>query len=633
LIELVADGPQPRQRWRIRLETGREYVLGRSVDSDLPVPWDPHISRRHARLTATANDAEVTLLPSGSNPLCYAGRRGETCRIGNGEHFVIGATKFHVVDVGTDFPSSQARPLEELTFDRQQLQKVRFRDADKRIDVLAHLPEVIWGARTETELHHCLVNLILAGVAHADAAAIVELTANDAARVLHWDRRRLAAGEFRPSSRLVAEALQNRRRSVLHVWDAREPSTGDYTAVAEFDWAFCTPVLDASASAGSLTGSAGSLTGSVGSLTASAGSLTGSTGSLTGSAGPSSAPWGLYVAGKLDRPPIQGESAGPYGTQLQADVKFTELLAEIISTVQRLNKLERQRAGYRQFFAPPILSALGDDLDTDLLEPRECDVTVLFCDLRGFSQQAEESADDLLGMLDRVSRALGVMTQQILEHGGVTGDFQGDAALGFWGWPFASSEAPLSACRAALGIRAAFATTHDQKDHPLANFTMGIGIAHGRAVAGKIGTSEQVKVTVFGPVVNLASRLESMTKQLRVPILLDERTAEIVRARLDPQQGRTRRLARILPFGMETPVLISELLPSLAEHPELTDAHVAQYELGVDHFTTGRWEEAYDCLHGMPASDRAQDFLTMLIAQHNRVAPPDWDGVVRLRNK
>src|SRR5690606_9010063 len=124
---------------------------------------------------------------------------------------------------------------------------------------------------------------------------------------------------------------------------------------------------------------------------------------------------------------------------------------------QRLNHVERKLSGLRQFFAPPVLAALGGlsgvgDLNTDLLKPRECDVTVMFCDLRGFSQKAEESAGDLLGLLNRVSGALEVMTEQILRHGGVTGDFQGDATLGFWGWPFASQDAPLDACRAALGI-------------------------------------------------------------------------------------------------------------------------------------------------------------------------------------
>jgi adenylate cyclase len=191
----------------------------------------------------------------------------------------------------------------------------------------------------------------------------------------------------------------------------------------------------------------------------------------------------------------------------------------------------------------------------------------------------------------------------------------------------------VHACRAALGIRAAFAKAAATKNHPLADFAMGIGIAHGRAVAGKIGTAEQVKVTVFGPVVNLASRLEGMTKQLRVPIVLDEATAKIVRQRLPATEGRIRKLARLLPYGMETPVVVSELLPAAVDEPELSDALVAEYEQGVDHFIAGRWDQAYRCLHGMPASDRAQDFLMQQIVLHNRTAPPNWDGTIRLPSK
>jgi adenylate cyclase len=319
--------------------------------------------------------------------------------------------------------------------------------------------------------------------------------------------------------------------------------------------------------------------------------------------------------------------------QLEADVKFTELVAEIISAVVRAKRLERQKAGLRQFFAPPILAALGDELDTTLLEPSECDITVMFCDLRGFSQRAENEAGDLIGLLERVSRALGVMTHHILENGGVTGDFQGDATLGFWGWPFPSPDAAVHACRAALGIRAAFAKAAATRNHPLADFAMGIGIAHGRAVAGKIGTAEQVKVTVFGPVVNLASRLESMTRQLRVPILLDEATANIVRSRLQPQEGRMRKLARLLPYGMETPVIVSELLPPASDFTELTDAHIQSYENGVDSFIAGNWDQAYRHLHELPPSDRAQDFLMQQIVLNNRTAPANWDGIIRLPSK
>ena len=395
-----------------------------------------------------------------------------------------------------------------------------------------------------------------------------------------------------PSSRLVREAVVSSNRSVLHVWEPEfENSNPQYTATGGFNWAFCTPVL------------------------------------VTGQPRR-----GLYVAGQLDSAAFASGS-DEHSALLSADVRFTELVSEIVSSLRRLSRLERHQAGLRQFFAPPILEALGQDLDTDILEPRECDVTVLFCDLRGFSHHAESAAHDLTGLLSRVSEALGVMTEQILHFGGVTGDFQGDSALGFWGWPFASESAPLNACRAALAIRKAFETASSTPGHALADFEMGIGIAHGRAVAGKIGTTEQVKVTVFGPVVNLASRLETMTTQLRVPIVLDEPTADLVREKLDRTEARTRRLGKVIPVGMETAVFVSELLPPEHEFPLLRDEHIAQYEEGVKCFISGDWEAAWQSLHNMPAGDRAQDFLAMPIVQHNRRAPADWDGIIRLTSK
>jgi adenylate cyclase len=328
----------------------------------------------------------------------------------------------------------------------------------------------------------------------------------------------------------------------------------------------------------------------------------------------------------------------PQRQNLQSDVRFAQLVGEVVSSADRMNRMEGQLSVLRQFLSPPILSALEEtgfegELNTDLLTPKVCDVTVLFCDLRGFSHRAEEAADDLPGLLSRVNAALEVMSTVILYHGGVTGDFLGDAVLGFWGWPFGSDEAPLKACRAALSIRKAFAEVQQIEDHPLSDFRMGIGIAHGRAVAGKIGTSGRMSVTVFGPVVNLASRLEGMTKRLQVPILLDEATAALAREGLANDEGRVRQLATVLPYGMETPLTVSELVPPVGPLSPLTDRHLEIYEQGVEHFRAGRWKDAYDAFHQMPSSDQAQDFLLALIAQHGRSAPGNWRGVIELAGK
>jgi adenylate cyclase len=280
-----------------------------------------------------------------------------------------------------------------------------------------------------------------------------------------------------------------------------------------------------------------------------------------------------------------------------------------------------------------VLSALGDEDAGRLLAPRETEVSVLFCDLRGFSRESDRSATDLLGLLERVGKALGVMTRHILDQGGVIADFQGDAALGFWGWPLQQPDAILRVCQAALAIRTQFEATARQGGHPLAGFRAGIGIATGRAVAGKIGSQDQAKVGVFGPVVNLGSRLEGMTKLLNAAVLMDETTARLARQQVPARVARFRRVARVRPYGLDNPLTVTELLPPAADHPELSDGHLASYEAALDEFLAGRWPEAYELLHQIPPGDRVKDFLTVYIAQRNRVAPPGWDGVIPLSQK
>ena len=589
MLELVAQGPELKQRWRTVVRSGGQYVIGRAASADLIIPWDPLVSKRHAQVVVHDHVLLVQRLSAARNPLFFDGLAVDVCTVPVGRQFVIGNTSVRLEESAPE--PANVTPIEERAFDAQQLRRIRYQDPENRLDVLTHLSAVIAGAETDSELYERLAALLLRGVVHAEAVAIVSCESGEEIRTRHWQRRNETAGEVRPSRRLAFEALEHNRRSVLHVWNAADGNATEPTLGQELDWAYCTPVE-----------------------------------------GLAEAPAGLYVTGRMGQSFVPGTTLSD-GAQLEADVKFTELVAEIIGAVLKARRLERQKAGLRQFFAPPILSALGDNLDTTLLEPCECDVAVIFCDLRGFSQRAESEAANLIGLLERVSRALGVMTHQILEHGGVTGDFQGDAALGFWGWPFPSPDAAVRACRAALGIRSAFLKAAAQKEHPLSDFTTGIGIAHGRAVAGKIGTAEQVKVTVFGPVVNLAQRLESMTKVLRAPILLDEAAADIVRQRMSTEEGRLRKLARVLPYGMEHPVLVSELVPPATDSPELTDAHLAEFERGVEQFIAGQWDDAYRALHAMPPGDRVQDFLLHHITQSGRIAPPQWDGVIRLPGK
>jgi adenylate cyclase len=588
----------------------------------------------------------VVLLPEAKNPLYYRGKEVREVVLKPNEHFVLGLTTFTFVaeEAVPGFPSGELMYREAVT--EEDLQGVAFANPDHRLEVLSRLPEVISRATETYQLCSSLVNMLLSAIPLAEVAAVVRagphpgrtLQAGHAAdatdvEILHWDQRRIRGAGFRPSRRLVSEAVV-RGQTVLHIWSRGgqtgstggkgsypfrsgaghsgpgEPQGGDrpisgeispaveggqpnsdYTVQEGLDWAFCTPIR-----------------------------------------GKASAGWALYVAGSWPWL-AAGAGLGPLVQMLRAEVKFTEIVGAIVASLRDLRELERRQGILGQFFPAGILERLLEEDSEVLLAPRETEVTVLFCDLRGFSKEAERHAADLLGLAGRVSQALQVMTRCILQEGGVIGDFQGDAAMGFWGWPVGTPGRIESVCRAALGIQRQFEKGNDVSAGPLVDFRVGIGIATGQAVAGKIGAENHVKITVIGPVVNLASRLEGMTRFFRVPILMDEATAHLIRREVPREVARVRRLARVQPYGMDRVIDVFELRLPEAEDPILADAHLALYERALDAFVAGRWSESFQLLHQLPPEDTGADLLTAHIVQHGRKPPSGWDGVIRLEAK
>lgn len=319
--------------------------------------------------------------------------------------------------------------------------------------------------------------------------------------------------------------------------------------------------------------------------------------------------------------------------QVGMSYESTRLLERYLEEQQKIYKLRRQAEELHQFFSPKVVEALDLDNADRLLEPRVTDVTVLFCDIRGFSRRAERSRHNLHELLDRCSQALGIMTNLIIEHGGVISDFQGDAALAFWGWPVMAAEGPLQACEAALAIHREFIQAQQDPSHELRDFHIGIGIAHGQTIAGKLGVKVQAKIGVFGPVVNLGSRLEGMTKELRVPILLDEATGAFVRENVSATRARCRRLAQVRPYGMDEPLTAYQLLPCEDEDPSISNDDIQRYESAVDAFTEGNWSLAFDLLDQLPDNDRAKFFLMEQIALQGYDSPKTWNGVYEMTSK
>ncbi len=636
MADLIAQGARSDHRWRREIPSvlsGFEPIIGR-VEGDWQIPWDSLVSRQHVRLVPKDDErVEVIVLPQAKNPVFHQGIKRVRFTLVPGDHFVIGETTLMLAKRPGTRESSPSGDVTEHVFDQQRLTNKPYRDSDARIDMLSRLPDLVAGSETDDELLVRVTDVLMRATPGAMAVAIVALrktagssisdsgnsfskpnphvdpdgVGDEDVHILHYDSRGPAESAPPISARLVRTAIK-RRENILHSWPSQRESLAAFTASDEVDWSFCVP--------------------------------------LVSDACPS---WAIYVTGCHRSANASLTSESPFsGTgirvadadtveELEDDMKFTGLVATTLSSVRHAQQLQQRQSAMRQFFAPVVMRALAGRDTNEVLKPREVDLCVMFCDLRGFSRYSERDAERLLELLARVSDALGVMTHHILDTGGVIGDFHGDAAMGFWGWPLAQADAASRAADAALRIRSDYAS------RVVTELRCGIGIASGRGVAGQIGTVDQVKVTAFGPVVNLASRLEGLNKTFGTEILVDAATAKLLRAQLPTrkqefsqaetpslvQSGRLRRLAKVRPAGMQAVTEIYELRPDTPDDcAQLSDEHISQYEESWRLLVDSQWSEAYERLHALPAADRPKDVLLSLILKHNRVAPPHWDGVI-----
>src|SRR5262249_11241631 len=149
----------------------------------------------------------------------------------------------------------------------------------------------------------------------------------------------------------------------------------------------------------------------------------------------------------------------------------------------------------------------------------------------------------------------------------------------------------------------------------------------------RLGTVEQFKIDVFGPTVNLAARLETMTKHFGVKILTDEECGRRLAA-VDPSGlwVRCRQLGRIRPYGMERALLVNELMPPAVGSGTMTETDRRLYEAALTEFQAGHWSEARTLLDRLPP-DGATTFLLEFMSEFPKVPPLRWDGVIPIKTK
>ena len=230
-----------------------------------------------------------------------------------------------------------------------------------------------------------------------------------------------------------------------------------------------------------------------------------------------------------------------------------ESLAEHFNAmVQGLKERDRLKETFGRYVTRQVAEHLmkGDVKLGGELVP----VTVLFSDIRSFTSISERM--DPSALLDFLNEYFSGMVESVLNHQGVVDKFIGDAIMAVFGAPVPQPDDALQAVKAALEMQSRLAKINENfKSRGLPEIRTGIGLHSGQVVAGNMGHVERMEYTVIGDAVNLASRLESLTKELKCDVILSEDLYKQVDASVVAEP-----LQRIKVKGREQDVMVYRLV-------------------------------------------------------------------------
>ena len=329
----------------------------------------------------------------------------------------------------------------------------------------------------------------------------------------------------------------------------------------------------------------------------------------------------------------EGRSAGGRGAAQpvsEVEAKLFELLAYGVASglarVEQERQLIAERVRFEQFFTPElarVLQARGDEM----LVAKDAEITVLFCDIKGFSRISARSGAAL--SIEWVREVLSEMSDSVAECQGVLIDFGGDSLEAIWGAPVATADHAALACQAAAKMRGSLPKLNERWASRLGEQTdISIGINTGPAQVGNIGSRRKFKYGAFGTTVNLASRAQGATKHLGVSTIVTGATAR----RLSPEFS-LRRLGTVRTVNIDQPTELFELAcqPDKSWH-----ALVALYEAALALFEQGEFAPAKEALDHLLA-EFPQDVPTRRLSQRNaaylRERPERFDSVWDMESK
>jgi adenylate cyclase len=314
------------------------------------------------------------------------------------------------------------------------------------------------------------------------------------------------------------------------------------------------------------------------------------------------------------------------GERISANLSIVPLMAEdeqagLLILVEDISEGKRLQGAMRRFMTQAVVDQIMGRED-ELLFGAACQASVLFADIRNFTTLAEKLPPrDTVDMLNTIFTEL---FEAVAANDGVLDKFIGDAIMAVYGAPLSSGRDPANAVESAVamigmigGINASW------KARGFPEIRLGVGIGSGEVVAGTIGSPKRMDYTVIGDSVNLASRLEGITKVYKVGIVVCESTAKAAEG-----AHPLRELDTIKVRGRTRPERIYQVVT--ADAPVLP-AVMEAYAAGRAAMAAERWDDAVAAFETALAvqPDDGPSILMLARAQILAAAPPEagWDGI------
>jgi class 3 adenylate cyclase len=314
-----------------------------------------------------------------------------------------------------------------------------------------------------------------------------------------------------------------------------------------------------------------------------------------------------------------------------------QLTAAFNRMVGQLRHKEQIRRTFGRYIDPRVVEGLINQSAAAATEGQRRVMTVMFCDMKGFTGLSEGMTPQ--GLVKVMNRYLSTMSEPIRAQQGIIDKYIGDAIMAYWGPPFAdeADEARL-ACLAAIDMMDRIGGLRKELPELLGVRTiptecdLRIGIATGEALVGSIGSEFMMSFTVMGDTVNLASRLESANKFYGTRCLVSQTTIAAA-----AQAVEAREIDRLVVAGQTRPQIVFEIMGRGGELSAEQITLRAHYSEGLAAYRARHWDEATSALKAALAAAPGDGPCMVLLnrVENLRDNPPgaDWDGSWRLDQK